>query len=110
MPTYIIAKYHCEISGDPDGGVDYQVRYYTDSLLNFEAENRLRAEAPVEYLNPEGEPVRWLLDEIVAIEADPSLRDGQEFIGFITGEPKEIADTEQGNREVRETPAENLTE
>ena len=94
MGTFIIAKYHCEVDGETTDGVDYQVRYF-DTVSPEEIINRLQSEQPNEYENNRGETVRWIFDETMAIEVNPSLRDGEEIIGFITGTKIETKNTEQ---------------
>jgi hypothetical protein len=87
----VIAAYRCEVAGRPSDSVDYQVRYFaTDST--DEVISRLRAEPPVAYMNVDGEEVRWIFDDTVAIEFDPQWKDGVEMIGFITGRPKDPAE------------------
>ena len=93
MGTFVIAKYHCEVAGETTDSVDYQVRYF-DKASPEEVMSRLEGERPHEYENCDGETVRWLFDETMAIEVDPTFKDGEEIIGFITGTPTEIEDTE----------------
>jgi hypothetical protein len=88
MGIFVIAKYHCEVAGASTDSVDYQVRYFEHGSPD-EIEARLIAERPQEYKNLAGETARWPFDEIVAVEIDPILGDGEEIIGFITGTPPE---------------------
>ncbi len=94
MGTFVIAKYHCEIAGVTTDSVDYQVRYF-DTASSEEVMSRLEDELPQEYENIDGETVRWLFDETMAIEVNPSFKDGEEIIGFITGTPMDIENTER---------------
>jgi hypothetical protein len=83
----VIAAYHCEVAGKPTNSVDYQVRHFaSDSLDDVNA--RLRSEPPVAYQNCYKQEVRWLFEDTVAVEFDPTFEDGQEVIGFITGKSK----------------------
>jgi len=91
MGTFVIVKYHSETAGESTGSVDYQVRYFERESVD-EIKKRLCTEKPQEYKNSSGETVRWLFDETVAIEVDPRMQDGEEIIGFITGEPRELKD------------------
>jgi hypothetical protein len=88
MPVLVIAAYHCEVAGDPTESVDYQVRYFASDSVD-DVMCRLRTEQPVSYKNPDGEEVRWIFDDTVAVQCDPELVDGAEIIGFITGRPRQ---------------------
>jgi len=87
MGTFVIAKYHCEVAGEPTGSADYEVRYFATNSPG-EIQGRLASAPPNEYKNSDGETVRWIFDETMAIEVNPALRDGEEIIGFITGSPR----------------------
>ena len=89
MGIYAIVKYICEVAGKPTDTVDYQVRYFSTNHTEV-VKKRLNKEEPSEYKNYKGETVRWTLEELMSIEIDPALDDGEEIIGFITGSQKEI--------------------
>src|SRR4051812_17686626 len=91
MSLLVIAAYHCEVAGKPTESVDYQVRHFASDSID-EVMSRLRNEQPQAYTNPDGQEVRWLFDDTVAVEFDPEFNDGAEIIGFITGNPKEITE------------------
>ncbi|TWT62027.1 hypothetical protein [Rubinisphaera italica] len=91
MPILVIAVYHCEVAGEPTESLDYQVRYFASDSID-EVMLRLTAEEPVTYRNANGQEVRWVFDDTVAIEFDPDFQDGAEIIGFITGKPKELTE------------------
>ena len=91
MPILVIAAYHCEVAGKPTNSVDYQVRHFaSDSLAEVTA--RLQAEPPQAYQNCYKQEVRWIFDDTVAVEFDPTFEDGREVIGFITGKSKKITE------------------
>ena len=89
MPTLVIAAYSCEVAGEPTDSIDYQVRFFESNDVEAIA-SRLRLEEPIAYKNCNGEDVRWIFDETMAVEVDPRFDDGAELIGFITGKPREI--------------------
>ena len=89
MPTIVIAAYSCEVAGEPTDSVDYQVRYFESGDVD-EISRRLHEES-VTYKNSDGQDVRWVFDETIAVEANPRFEDGSELIGFITGKPKNVA-------------------
>jgi hypothetical protein len=91
MSILVIAAYHCEVAGEPAGSVDFQVRHFASDSID-EVISRLRNEQPQAYRNADGQEVRWLFDDTVAVEFDPEFKDGAEIIGFITGKPKEITE------------------
>jgi len=91
MPILVIAAYHCEVAGESTDSVDYQVRHFHSDSID-EVMSRLRSEPPQTYKNPDGEEVRWVFDDTVAVEFDPDFADGSEVIGFITGKPIEITE------------------
>ena len=96
MGTFIIVRYLCEIDGERTDGVDYKVRYF-DTSSEQEAVARIHSESPEEYKNSDNENVRWIFDEIMSVEVNPSFEDGDEIIGFTTGESKRNKDTKQTN-------------
>ena len=85
MSILVVAAYRCVIAGKPFDDVDYQVRYFDSDSLE-EVMVRLRSEKPLSYKNKYGEVVRWVFEDIRAIESKPELQDGKEAIGFIAGE------------------------
>jgi hypothetical protein len=95
MPILVVAAYHCEVEGDPTDSVDYQVRYFMSDSID-EVMMRLGTEQPVTYKNLDGQEVRWVFDDTVAVEVDPKLSDGEEIIGFITGKPCEVTELDGG--------------
>ena len=98
MPILVIAAYHCEVAGEPTDSIDYEVRYFASDSID-EVMSRLRSEEPHVYKNCDGQEVKWLFDDTVAIEFDPQFADGKEVIGFITGRSKEITEQDgRGNR------------
>ena len=113
MPILVIAAYHCEVAGEPTESVDYQVRHFASDSLD-DVMSRLRSEKPQAYKNADGEEVRWIFDDTVAVEFDPHFTDGAEVIGFITGKPRDITEpdaapnggpaTQLGNSGVIEGP------
>jgi hypothetical protein len=95
MPILLIAAYHCEVAGELTESVDYQVRHFVSDSID-EVMSRLRGEPAQTYRNPNGQEVRWIFDDTVAVEFDPEFKDGAEVIGFITGKPKEITEPAAG--------------
>ena len=91
MPILVIAAYHCEVAGKPTTSVDYQVRHFASDSLD-EVTARLRAEPPQAYQNCYKQEVRWIFDDTVAVEFDPTFEDGHEVIGFITGKSKKTTE------------------
>ncbi len=84
MPILVIAKYHCEVAGEPTESLDYRVRYFDADSIE-EVMTRLRSDKPTSYTNIDGQTVSWCFDDTVAVEYEPKLEDGKEVIGFITG-------------------------
>jgi len=85
MSILVVAAYRCVIAGKPFDDVDYQVRYFDSDSLD-EVMARLRSEKPLAYRNIYRQVVRWVFEDIRAIESKPELQDGKEAIGFIAGE------------------------
>ena len=88
MPILVIAAYHYEVAGEPTDSMDYQVRYFASNSIGAVL-LRLRSELPETYKNSDGEEVKWVFHDTVAVEFDPDFADGAEVIGFITGKPRE---------------------
>ena len=84
MNKYVaVVAYRCLLGGEPNGSLDFQVRYYKADSKQ-EVHDRISAELSNTDSSLESDRITWELSRVLAVEELHVMGDGEELVGFIT--------------------------